>query len=58
MEYRTGEAEEFAVVLIGRDGGEKFRSDGPVSVEELFSKIDEMPVRRREMREREPRERQ
>lgn len=58
MEYRTGEAEEFAVVLIGRDGGEKFRSDDPVSVEELFSKIDEMPVRRREMREREPREHQ
>lgn len=50
---RYGVAEdEFAVVLIGRDGGEKLRASAPVSPAELFGKIDEMPMRRREMRER------
>ena len=62
MEYHTGEtdtrerhgvaADEFAVVLIGRDGGEKLRSTSPIPAAELFGKIDEMPMRRRE-RERE-----
>lgn len=58
VEYHTGEAEEFAVVLIGHDGGEKLRSGGPISAEELFGKIDEMPMRRREIRERNPQERE
>ena len=52
VEYSTG-ADEFAVVLIGRDGGEKLRSAEPVTVEELFGKIDGMPMRRRELRESE-----
>ena len=42
---------QFVVVLVGRDGGEKFRSGEPVLAEELFEKIDAMPMRRREMRE-------
>jgi hypothetical protein len=41
----------FVVVLVGRDGGEKFRSEDPVSAQELFDRIDAMPMRRREMRE-------
>jgi len=41
----------FMVVLVGRDGREKFRSDKPVSAKELFDRIDAMPMRRREMRE-------
>lgn len=41
----------FVVVLVGRDGGEKFRSEEPVSAQELFDRIDAMPMRRREMRE-------
>lgn len=41
----------FMVVLVGRDGGEKFRSDEPVPAEALFARIDAMPMRRREMRE-------
>jgi hypothetical protein len=41
----------FVVVLVGRDGGEKFRSEEPVSAQELFDRIDTMPMRRREMRE-------
>ena len=52
IEYSTG-AEEFAAVLIGRDGGEKFRAGEPVSAAELFARVDEMPMRRRELREQE-----
>ena len=39
----------FAVLLIGKDGTEKFRSEEPVSAEALFERIDAMPMRRREM---------
>lgn len=41
----------FAVVLLGKDGTEKFRSSEPMSANELFERIDAMPMRRREMRE-------
>ncbi len=40
----------FTLVLIGRDGGEKFRSEDPVSAEKLFERIDAMPMRQQEMR--------
>ena len=40
----------FTVVLVGKDGGEKFRSHGPVSPQDIFDQIDAMPMRRREMR--------
>ncbi|MBA2443706.1 MAG: DUF4174 domain-containing protein [Rubrobacter sp.] len=42
---------EFAAVLVGKDGTEKLRSGEPVSAEELFGRIDEMPMHRREMEE-------
>lgn len=42
----------FAVALVGRDGGVKFRADEPVPATEIFGRIDAMPMRRREMRER------
>lgn len=42
----------FAVVLIGKDGGEKLRREEGVALAEIFSLIDSMPMRRREMRER------
>lgn len=38
----------FTVVLVGKDGGEKFRSHEPVSPQGIFDRIDEMPMRRRE----------
>lgn len=40
----------FAVILIGKDGGEKFRSEEPVGPKVFFDRIDAMPMRRREMR--------
>ena len=41
---------EFAVILIGKDGGEKLREREPLSPEKLFRTIDAMPMRRDEMR--------
>jgi hypothetical protein len=35
---------EFAVVLVGKDGGEKFRSTKPVSVLKLDALVDAMPM--------------
>jgi hypothetical protein len=40
----------FATILVGKDGGEKFRSNAPAPAEEVFRRIDAMPMRRREMR--------
>ncbi|HEV8045186.1 MAG TPA: DUF4174 domain-containing protein [Rubrobacter sp.] len=46
------EAGRFAVVLVGKDGTAKFRSREPVPASDLFSRVDAMPMRRREMREK------
>ncbi len=47
--FRIG-AGGFRVVLLGKDGGEKFASGEPVSAETLNGTIDAMPMRREEMR--------
>lgn len=39
----------FALLLVGKDGGVKLRSDSPVTPERLFETIDRMPMRRNEM---------
>lgn len=41
---------EYSVLLIGKDGGVKFRKNEIVEPVELFSVIDRMPMRQREMR--------
>ena len=43
-------AESFAAVLIGKDGHIKLRRTQAVTMTELFSLIDSMPMRRDEMR--------
>lgn len=52
--YRKYETEEgnFAVILIGKDGTEKLRTSEVLKLEKLFSVIDAMPMRQREMRQR------
>lgn len=42
----------FACVLVGKDGGVKYRFSEPVRPQELYALVDAMPMRRREMRER------
>lgn len=39
----------FALLLVGKDGGVKLRSDSPVTPDRLFETIDRMPMRRNEM---------
>jgi hypothetical protein len=41
---------DFTVILLGKDGGEKLRSRHPISLETLRSTIDAMPMRQDEMR--------
>lgn len=40
---------EFEILLIGLDGGIKLRKDKLLQADELFSVIDQMPMRRAEM---------
>ncbi len=41
---------DFAVILLGKDGGEKLRSGKPISMRELAGTIDAMPMRQEEMK--------
>ena len=42
----------FTFLLVGKDGTEKLRERKVVSIEQLFGLIDQMPMRRAEMRRR------
>lgn len=44
--------DDYAVILIGKDGGEKLRGGADVRLRQVFGLIDTMPMRRREMEER------
>jgi hypothetical protein len=44
----------FTVILIGKDGGEKLREHSPIPIQKLNATIDAMPMRRDEMRSRNP----
>ncbi|MEM6901834.1 MAG: DUF4174 domain-containing protein [Pseudomonadota bacterium] len=48
--FRVG-ADDFVVILVGKDGGEKARWTSPVAMEEVYALIDRMPMRQREIRE-------
>lgn len=43
---------EFAVILIGKDGGIKLNRRKQTEIEDIFGLIDAMPMRREEMREK------
>ena len=42
--------DSFSVLLLGKDGGIKLRSDTPTALNDIYALIDEMPMRRQEMR--------
>jgi Domain of unknown function (DUF4174) len=48
--FRIGQ-DDFTVILLGKDGGEKLRSDTPVTMETLTRLIDSMPMRQKEVRD-------
>ena len=43
------EPNQFTLLLIGKDGGEKLRSTTPVELQTIFKLIDGMPMRKGEM---------
>lgn len=43
----------YTLILLGKDGQEKFRSQQPVPMRQVFEIIDQMPMRRQEMRKQE-----
>jgi hypothetical protein len=45
-------ADAFAFVLVGKDGGEKLRTSGVPPLDEVFARIDGMPMRRAEITDR------
>lgn len=51
--WKTYEADAngLTTILIGKDGGEKLRQTGKMDLDEIFRRIDAMPMRRAEMRE-------
>ena len=50
IRHRLGiKPEQFAVLLIGKDGGEKFRSYNAPDLDVVFALIDRMPMRQDEM---------
>lgn len=42
---------KFTVMLLGKDGSEKFHSHEPVTIEKLDALIDAMPMRQQEVRD-------
>ena len=42
--------DQFTVILLGKDGGEKLRSNRPIGYDVLRDTIDAMPMRQDEMR--------
>jgi hypothetical protein len=40
----------YTLILLGKDGQEKYRSQQPIGMDEIFRIIDQMPMRQQEMR--------
>ena len=51
--YKVDSQTEFTVILLGKDGGEKFRTQNLLTANKLFALIDAMPMRRQEMQKKE-----
>jgi hypothetical protein len=50
--WKVDQATPFTFILVGKDGGEKFRSDTLVTLPSLFSLIDAMPMRRNDLKKK------
>ena len=48
--WKVDSSKPFTFILIGKDGGEKYRSEKLVPNRELFGLIDAMPMRRNEVK--------
>ena len=43
---------QLTTILVGKDGGEKFRQTGVIRLKEIFQIIDAMPMRQQEMKKK------
>ncbi len=50
LRSKISDDKNFEVILVGLDGTIKLRQDQPITTDKLFSLIDSMPMRQREMR--------
>ncbi|WP_158546184.1 DUF4174 domain-containing protein [Adhaeribacter pallidiroseus] len=53
QEYKV-KASQFTVILVGKDGGEKYRADHPQAPAVLFQIVDSMPMRQNEAQQKRP----
>jgi len=51
LKRKISNDKNYEVILVGLDGRIKLRQDQPVTTDKLFSLIDSMPMRQREMRQ-------
>lgn len=49
-DWNIDPTKKFTFILVGRDGGEKFRSNEFVTADKLFALVDAMPMRQHEQR--------
>lgn len=49
--YEVSTQEPFTIILVGRDKGEKYRSNQVTAAIHFYALIDAMPMRRAEMRQ-------
>jgi len=43
---------DYAVILVGKDGGTKLKRQGRTALKDIFALIDSMPMRQEEMRQK------
>ena len=48
----TAPLEQFTCVLVGKDGGVKLRTNDRIRLQDIFERIDAMPMRQEEMRQK------
>lgn len=51
VEVKTRRASSFSIVLIGKDGTEKWRTDKAFEIKKITQLIDQMPMRKLEMKQ-------
>lgn len=52
VEIIKKKSSKFSIRLIGKDGTEKWQSDGRFEVKEITQLVDQMPMRRQEIRQK------
>ncbi|QRQ99835.1 DUF4174 domain-containing protein [Dyadobacter sandarakinus] len=51
-QWKVDRNQAFTFILVGRDGGEKLRSNDVVATRKLFGLVDAMPMRKSEMKDK------